>query len=142
MLFGHLAVSVLLHRYLGTDLKLTVAGGIAPDIVDKTLCQVLRLTPDGRMLGHSLLAFGLSTAAVGRVWGWRAAWSWALGYMSHLVGDLGGLVPWLYPLVSYDFSPHSPQMWQIVCRALSNPMRIGVELGLAFWAACVLRRAS
>jgi hypothetical protein len=60
MLFGHLAVSVLLHRYLGTDLKLTVAGGIAPDIVDKTLCQVLRLTPDGRMLGHSLLGMASS----------------------------------------------------------------------------------
>jgi membrane-bound metal-dependent hydrolase YbcI (DUF457 family) len=139
MLLGHLAVSILEHRYLKADLAPVVVGGVFPDVVDKTLCHVLRLRPHSRTFGHTLVGMVISTGIVGLIWGQRAARSWALGYLSHLLGDVQGFVPWLYPLVRYDFPPPSPGLLEIVLRALSNPVQMGLELGLAVWAmfACV-----
>ena len=82
MLFGHLAASVLQHRYMKADLAPVVVAGVFPDLVDKTLCQVLHLTPSGRMFGHTLAGLGLSALAVRLIWGRRArpapwGWSWA-----------------------------------------------------------------
>ena len=136
MLFGHLAVSFLLHRYTGTDLAPTVAGGLFPDVLDKTLCQVLHLTPSGRMYGHTLLSLGLSTMAVRAIWGRRAARAWALGYVGHLLGDLGGPIPWLYPFVSYDFSRLSPSLQEIVRQALERPREMTLEGTLFLWSVC------
>jgi hypothetical protein len=56
MLCGHLAVSVLQHRYLGADLAPALVAGVFPDLVDKTLCQALLVTSGGRMFAHTLLA--------------------------------------------------------------------------------------
>lgn len=160
MLFGHVAISLLEHRYLKADLAPVVAAGIFPDLVDKTLCQVLHLTPCGRMLGHTLLGLAVSTAAVylarrdvmysrrscvleliegrkGRPQ--RTAWSWALGYLSHLLGDMGWFIPWLYPFVDYDFPGSSASLAAIVRQALQNRTMVGLELGLwawAIWALC------
>jgi hypothetical protein len=134
MILGHLAVSALLHRYLNVDLTPTVAGGLFPDAVDKTLCQVLHLTPSGRMFGHSLVSLALSTGVVRALWGRRAGQGWAVGYLGHLVSDLPTEVPWLYPFAGYEFPEHSPGLWEIVRRALSNPLRLGFELALSIWA--------
>jgi hypothetical protein len=144
MLFGHLAISLLQHRYLKADLAPVVAGGIFPDVVDKTLCQVLHVTPSGRMFGHTLVGLAVSTAVVGLLGGWRAARSWALGYLGHLVGDVGGFIPWLYPLVPYDFSADSPGLLEILRWALTDPARMGLELALSAWAvgACVGRKGA
>jgi hypothetical protein len=139
MILGHLAVSALLHRYLEVDLAPTVAGGLFPDAVDKTLCQVLRLTPSGRMFGHSLASLALSTAVVRAFWGRRAGRGWAAGYLGHLVGDLPTAVPWLYPFASYEFPERSPGMWEILRQALSNPLRLGLEMALSVWAIGALR---
>jgi hypothetical protein len=133
MLFGHLAVAALQHRYLKADLAPVVAAGVFPDLVDKTLCQVLHLTPSGRMFGHTLTTVGLSTLAVRLVWGGRAARSWALGYLGHLVGDSGGFVPWLYPFVRYDF-PGSLSLEEIVHHVLAHPESMGPDLALSAWA--------
>jgi hypothetical protein len=138
MIIGHLAVSALLHRYLKADLVPAVAGGIAPDVVDKTLCQVLHWLPNGRMYAHTLLGMGLSTLLVGLIWGRYRAYSWALGYLGHLAGDLGGTVPWAYPLLKYDFSKPSPGLWQIVRRALSDRVEVGIESALLIWAVWAL----
>ena len=138
MLFGHLAVSVLQHRYLKADLVPVVVAGVSPDVVDKTLCQVLHLTPCGRMFGHTLVGLGLSALVVGLIWGRRAAWSWALGYLAHLLGDSHGFVPWLYPFVGYDFPQHAPGLFEIVCRALADPAAMALELALSAWAAWAL----
>jgi len=138
MLFGHLAVSALLHRYLKADLTTVMVAGVFPDIVDKTLCRVLHLTPNGRMYGHTLLGLGLTTAAVGLIRGRRVAWSWALGYLGHLVSDSDEFVPWLYPLVQYDFSELEPELWELLRRALMDRKRMGGELALTVWAACAL----
>jgi hypothetical protein len=137
MLFGHLAISILQHRYLKTDLAPAIAGGIFPDVVDKTLCQVLHLTPSGRMFGHTLVGLAASTAVVGLLRGRRVARSWALGYLGHLVGDMGDFVPWLYPLVRYDFSGGSPRLLDAVRQAIRNPVLIGSELALSAWAVGV-----
>jgi hypothetical protein len=139
MLLGHLAISVLQHRYLKSDLVPVVAGGIFPDVLDKTLCQILHLTPNGRLFGHTLVGLAASTLVVGLLGGRRAAWSWALGYGGHLLGDVGGFLPWLYPLVQYDFSKSSPGLLDILRHAVESPGRLGLELALSAWAvgACV-----
>ncbi len=93
MLFGHLAVSALQHHYLDVDLAPTIAGGIFPDLVDKSLCQLLRITPHGRLFSHTLTGLGLSTALVGLLWGRRPARGWAWGYLGHLLGDAREGVP-------------------------------------------------
>ncbi|MEE8390533.1 MAG: metal-dependent hydrolase [Anaerolineae bacterium] len=136
MLFGHLAVSVLQHRYLKADLSLVVAGGIFPDIVDKTLCQVLHLTPSGRMFGHTLVGVVLSTAVVDLVGGRRAARGWALGYLGHLLGDAAGFVPWLYPFARYDFPSSPPGLLEIVRHALAKPDSMRWDVALSVWAIC------
>lgn len=136
MVFGHLAVSVLQHRYLKLNLGTVMAAGIFPDLVDKTLCQVLHWTPSGRMFGHTGVGLGFSAAVVGALWGRRAAWTWMLGYLGHLIGDAGGFVPWLYPFAHYDFTQHhGPGLLEILRRALTDPAEMGLELALAAWAA-------
>jgi hypothetical protein len=136
MLFGHLAVSILQHRYLKADLAPVVAGGIFPDVVDKTLCQVLHLTPSGRMFGHTLVGLILSTAVVGSVGGRQVARSWALGYLGHLLGDVAGFVPWLYPFARYDFPPSPPGLIEILRHALANPDSMRLDVALSVWAIC------
>jgi hypothetical protein len=138
MLAGHLGVSVLAHRYLKADLVPVVVAGVFPDVVDKTLCQGLHILPSGRMWGHTLLGLAVSTFIVRLLWGRQTAWSWAVGYLGHLVGDLGGQVPWLYPFVQYDFEP-SPGFWEILRRRLEHPAEIGLELVLIGWAALAVR---
>jgi len=133
MLFGHVAVSVLQHRYLKADLKQVVVAGVFPDVVDKALCHTVHLTPSGRMLGHTLLALSISTLAVRWIWGQRAARSWALGYLGHLIGDLGDFLPWLYPFVQYNFPQRVPTLFEILRRALADPIKIGLDVALSVW---------
>jgi len=136
MLLGHLAVSALLHRYLKVDLSPALLAGVFPDIVDKTLCQVLHLTQSGRFFAHTLAVLGLSTIGIGLVWGWRKALSWALGYLGHLLCDISWFVPWLYPFVQYDF-PVSKDLQEIIMEKLSNPVTIILEMVFVIWAASV-----
>ncbi len=137
MLIGHVAVSVLEHRYVKAELAPVVIAGVFPDIVDKTACQILHLTPSGRMYGHTLLGVILTTGIVGLIWGKRTAGSWALGYLSHLVGDIGYTVPWFYPFVQYTFKP-SPSLMEILLHKLTNPLSLGLELGLCLWAGLAM----
>jgi hypothetical protein len=138
MIFGHLAVSALLHHYLDADLKTVVAGGVFPDVVDKTLCQVLRVTPNGRMYAHTLLSVAVSTTVVSLLWGRKTARAWALGYLGHLAADGGGWLPILYPFRRYDFVGGEPGLFRIVQNALHRKVDMGIELVLLVWAACVL----
>jgi hypothetical protein len=138
MIVGHLAVSALLHYYLDADLKTVVAGGLFPDVVDKTLCQVLRVTPSGRMYAHTLLGLVLSTGVVSRLWGRRIARAWALGYLGHFAGDAGGWLPLLYPFRRYEFARGEPGLFEIIQNALQRKVDMGIEFVLVVWAACVL----
>jgi len=138
MLVGHLGVSVLAHRYFKADLVPVVVAGVIPDVIDKTLCQGLRILPSGRMWGHTLLGLAVSTVFVRLLWGRQTAWSWAVGYLGHLIADFSGQVPWLYPFVQYEFDP-SPGFWEILRRRLERPAEIGLELALLGWAALAIR---
>ena len=134
MLFGHLAVSALQHRYLKADLVPVVMAGIFPDVLDKSMCYVLHVAPSGRAWGHTLLGLGLSTLVVSLVWGRRFGYSWGMGYIGHLLGDIGGALPWFYPFRSYEFPPPSPSLWVIIRRLFANRPALLFELALTVWA--------
>ena len=140
MLFGHLAVSALAHRYLKVEFAPVMAAAFAPDVVDKTLCQVLHVFDSGRMLGHTLLGLALTTVLVRVIWGREAALGWSVGYLAHLVADVGGDVPWLLPFVRYDLSP-SAGLWEILLKKLNDPASMALEVALTIWAVAALRQA-
>lgn len=119
-----------------------MAGGAFPDAVDKTLCQVLHLTPSGRMYAHTLLSLGVSTALVGSIWGRHAARSWALGYIGHLLGDLRAPVPWMYPFVGYDFPKEAAGFGEILRHALTDRIGLGLESVLFAWVVCAFCQPS
>ncbi|MCU0521101.1 MAG: metal-dependent hydrolase [Anaerolineae bacterium] len=141
MLVGHIAVALLQHHYLKVDLAPVVAGGLFPDVLDKTMCQVLHLTPSGRMWGHTLLGLALSSLAVRFASGRRAAIGWFAGYIGHLVADTGGQVPWLFPFASYEFKP-SPGFREILKRFADDRREILIETGLLVWGLLWARHSA
>ena len=81
-----------------SDRAAAVAGNLVPDVMDKTLGWVLKLTPS-RWLFHGLPLFAL-IAAGSRLFLSGPRWrGFVLGYAGHLVCDLwaGGRVPWMAP---------------------------------------------
>jgi hypothetical protein len=137
VIIGHLAVSRLEEHYLDAAPVPVFVAGLFPDLLDKTLCQGLHLTTSGRMWGHTLVGLGLTSTLVGLIWGKRALRSWALGYVSHLLCDVGGFVPWLHPFVDYAFKPSSG-LWITLQRFFSDPRRWGTEGALSLWAVATL----
>ncbi len=129
MIVGHIALSMLGHRYLRTEPLPTLAGGLFPDILDKTLCQVLHVTPSGRMWGHALISVLLSTALIRALAGHKAASSWALGYVGHLLADARGTLPLWHPFTRYEFAP-SPSFGEIFHRFLSDRNSVLLEIAL------------
>lgn len=100
--FGYLLYSIYSHHRWSAapTTAAAVAVGITtqlPDGVDKPLGWWLGVLPGGRSLAHSLLTASFLIAlvmAVGRyLHAKRPAVAFAIGYLSHLAGDV------LYPLV-------------------------------------------
>lgn len=139
MFFGHIPLAYLAQRLFKTELVPTMSGALFPDVVDKSLCEVLHITPSGRMWAHTLLSFGLSTALVRIVAGKRTAFGWAVGYLSHFVGDVPGPIPFLYPFKSYDFKP-SPGLEANILRFIQNGQAVGKELILVLAAMAISLR--
>jgi hypothetical protein len=138
MLLGHLAISGLLHHWFDADFKTVIAGGVFPDVMDKSLCQVLRITPSGRMYAHTLFGVAASTGIVSLIWGRQKARAWALGYLGHLAGDGPWKLPLFLPFRQYEFERKALSVFQIVQLALSDKVRMGAEFALLVWAAYVL----
>lgn len=136
MLFGHLAVARLLHRYLKVEPVPLYVASYFPDAVDKTFSHALAITNTGRYVAHTVWALGLSTWVVRKFWGDEAAKAWAIGYLMHMVADIDGLVPWFYPLASYDFPQKEKTLRQIVHDSLAVPKP--AEVGLSLWAAATI----
>ena len=116
---GHVAASLLCHRYLKVDLRVALVAGITPDLIDKGLYYGLHLVPNSRVPMHTLLGWSVSTMLVIAIaWtfyrplvrAWGAAWF--VGYGAHLLCDsplVGGKLPFLWPWLNYDFtSAHLP----------------------------------
>jgi hypothetical protein len=116
---GHVAASLLCHRYLKADLRVALVAGVIPDVVDKLLYYGLHVVPSSRLPMHTLWAW-LASALLLWATAWLIvrsaarpmAWSWLVGYGAHLLCDsplLGGELPFLYPFHYYHFgSPEVP----------------------------------
>lgn len=99
--WGHLAFAYVLyssffrlrHRRPPTwpGVALVALGSQMPDLVDKPLAWTLRILPTGRSFAHSLL-FGTAIVVLAVIVLRRldlpGAGAFALGYYSHLVGDV------------------------------------------------------
>ncbi|AGN02201.1 membrane-bound metal-dependent hydrolase [Salinarchaeum sp. Harcht-Bsk1] len=88
-------------------LAVTIAA-LLPDLIDKPLAWGLHLLPSGRSLAHSLLfavpAMALSALLTGR----RVALAFALGYCSHLAGDV------VYPMALEQPAAYRFLLWPLV----------------------------
>ncbi len=129
MLIGHIAVSILTHRVLGTKMVPTLIGGLFPDMVDKTLCQVLHVTPNGRMWAHTLVSLTASTSLIRLFAGKEMARAWGLGYAGHFLADSPGTLPLGYPFRSYTFT-QSPGFHEILQRFFEQRDKVALEIVL------------
>ncbi|HOT91281.1 MAG TPA: hypothetical protein PLJ78_08465 [Anaerolineae bacterium] len=137
MIFGHVAVSALAYRYLKADFVPVMAAAVVPDIVDKIAHYTLHQGAGSRWMGHTLIGVAVSTAVIALVWGKRPAQSWALGYLLHLVGEFGGVVPYLFPLIQYEF-PYDYSFTETLGLSLMNLPRMALEVSLCLWAGVAL----
>ena len=136
MLLGHFAVPIIIKQHLPQEkLPALAIASIFPDMVDKTLKQ-LKVRPNGRTFSHSLLGLGISSLLVTLIWGKAAGRSWTIGYLLHLLGDLGGTVPWLYPFKDYNFQLSQFGYKQKIIRAFTHPNP--TETVLLLWSLALL----
>lgn len=113
--FGYLVYAVLDRSSTDASGRSALAalalGTQFPDVVDKPLAT-RRLLPNGRSLAHSLVITLPLLAGLWRLTGrWAASRlgaAFAVGYLSHLVGDL------LDPLAHRRWSALRPLCWPLV----------------------------
>ena len=132
---AHIGTAVLASRVARLNVPCAVLGSLAPDLLDKPAAWVVKLTPSGRHFGHSLLSCVLLSLPLAKCAGARAGLSFGLGYLSHLLGDSEGPVPWLMPFVRYDY----PQDNRFHLE-LSRRLLVGEAAGLALIAFFARRR--
>ena len=129
LFFGHIATSLLIADATDSDRAAAVAGNLLPDVTDKTLGYVLKLTPS-RWLAHGLPGYLLVNLAAFVLLDRRRWRGFALGYAGHLVCDLwaGGEVPWRAPFQQH---PHRKSRKSTLMRAVYFlPEAIGLPLTL------------
>ena len=105
---GHLAIALVQHRLpaLSTNrntLKPLLLASLFPDVVDKSLGYGLHIMPNGRHYAHNIFSLLGSTVFVTAIWGKRTGYAWLAGYLGHLIVDRHSLIPWFFPLQSYNF---------------------------------------
>jgi hypothetical protein len=109
--FSHLSTAVFLNRkvFKGPDVA-AASGVLLPDIVDKNLAWVLRITKSSHHIGHSLLGIASATACVRMMFGRDAARTFCAAYVLHLFEDEihHGRVPWFFPFSSWKRVNHRP----------------------------------
>ena len=84
---GHVAAAYLAARALGTDRRAGMAACMFPDLIDKPVRWLFRLTPNDRIPAHTLLACLLTYLGMRHLWGRRVAQGWLAGYGAHLLCD-------------------------------------------------------
>ncbi len=88
-------------RYV--SLYALLLGSMGPDIIDKAIS--LPITGNGRYIGHSLLFnVVISMIVLAIFWKNKRIWiGFIFGWQMHILLDLGGFIPWLFPFVNYEF---------------------------------------
>lgn len=97
---GHIASATLLGSLSGRRPSLLAAGvSQLPDVLDKPVAWVLRLSGSSHLLAHSLLGWLLFRGLAGAVLSSDKRAEVSDAYLSHLLADElhHGRVPWLYP---------------------------------------------
>jgi hypothetical protein len=116
-------------RYV--SLYALLLGSLGPDIIDKAIS--LPITGYGRYVGHSLLFnIVISLGVLAIFWKNKRIWiGFIVGWQMHIVLDLGGFIPWLFPFVKYDFQERVLSFWEM----LQLP---SVYLNEIFGAVCLI----
>ena len=125
---GHIGIPLALAYLLRLNPVVTAFCGILPDLVDKPL-SVMGIG-GGRYIGHTLLSVLLVSVAFS-LWRRKNGLAALVGGISHLLLDLGALVPWLYPFREYDFYEEKLNVGEFVRRYFTFS-GLGMEL---LWVA-------
>lgn len=138
---GHLASAIIASRLPGVHRPTALAASLFPDLFDKTLHWVFRVTPSDRLWGHtlwSMLGTTLITWAVGKgLHKPDTGRSWLWGYAVHLAGDTTAPIPLLYPL-SRRGVHMGARMREILHGNRRFPWRVLASEGLLAMAAITL----
>jgi hypothetical protein len=84
---GHVAAAYLASKATRADMRGALAASMFPDLIDKPVRWILRLTPNDRIPMHSLLGWMSSSALALALCGRRKAQGWWVGYGAHLLCD-------------------------------------------------------
>jgi hypothetical protein len=97
---GHLCIPAALAYLCKLNILLAAICGILPDLIDKPL-SVFSIG-GGRFIGHTLL-FAVIVIILFTIWKRKFGLAAFIGLATHLIIDIGALVPWFYPFKQYDF---------------------------------------
>jgi hypothetical protein len=120
---SHAASAALINRALfrKDDPAATIVGSLLPDVIDKSMAWVLRVTKSSHHAGHTPLAAIAFTTIAATVVGRQRAAVFGMAYLAHLAGDElhHGRVPWLMPLSRRKRLRHgeSQRRWLLVFEA-------------------------
>ena len=117
ILVGHIIAAKLASKLVRGDDRVSIAGSLFPDVVDKSL-NLIGLSPSGRIPAHGFVV-GLSSTflvyILGLQRGLSRRWglSWGAGYLSHLSCDVEAGLPWfLYPIhYEHEVEASVPMDW-------------------------------
>ncbi|HUV93792.1 MAG TPA: metal-dependent hydrolase [Anaerolineae bacterium] len=84
---GHVAAAYLAATALGTDRPAGLVASLFPDLVDKPVRWLFRLTPNDRIPAHTLLVCMLTWLATHLLLGQGFSRGWLVGYGAHLLCD-------------------------------------------------------
>ena len=91
-----------------------IIGSMGPDIIDKLI--IYPILGIGRHIGHTLLFNVLICLMIFLIFRKhkRFYMSFIIGWQLHLILDLGGFIPWLYPFKQYVFVPKDASYFQLL----------------------------
>ncbi len=106
---GHIAAAFIASKALRVPTRGAMAASMCPDMIDKPIRWLTRITPNDRIPAHSLLFWGATTYLAGHLAGRSFAKGWAVGYGVHLLCDEvnahfnpGRIYPW-WPFKRYTY---------------------------------------
>ncbi|MFC6827230.1 metal-dependent hydrolase [Halopelagius fulvigenes] len=131
--WGHLAFGYVVYSLVSRITRgrapawpavlLLALGTQAPDLVDKPLAWTLSVLPSGRSFAHSLIfgtvLVGLAAALLRRL-DFDGGGAFAVGYYSHLVGDV------LIPLSTGDFEKLGFLLWPVLSVPEGHTPSVGI----------------